>query len=117
MAATIDRSGISIPTGTFIMQLDAHREVLNEIQQEIAALNERLGQLQAVADYHASKLNGSKLPDSRSHTGNGQRSGLSARLKNRNQREAAAIVISESEKPMRVGDIARTLMENGYPHP
>jgi len=107
------------------MQLDAHRQVLDEVEQDIAAYTERLRELNAVADYHARKLGISRrLPASGPSLNgtNGRQQALPAtrqgnRFRDINQRSAAHTIILEAQQPMRATDIARVMIANGYPEP
>jgi hypothetical protein len=110
------------------MNADLHREFLREIQQEMAGLSEKLRQLRSVADYHASKL-GISIPAADEMSSplpplatNGHKRpatvGIVAnRFKSASQREAAETIIREAGRPMRCGEIARTMVEFGYPRP
>jgi hypothetical protein len=107
------------------MLADVHRDILNEVERDILVLGEKLQKLQAVAEYHASKLGvqvqiptplaGGAAAQNGSHADSNGHS--ATRFKNANQREAAAIVLREAGQPMRAGDIARQLVKYGYPKP
>lgn len=116
------------------MLANAHREILAEVEHDIAVLTDKLRQLQAVASYHASKLgvdNGHapETPINRLTAREAvhvysdvsrmfsEGTAASTRFKNANQREAAALILKEAGRPLRAGDIARTLIKGGYPKP
>src|SRR5437016_4938943 len=101
------------------MRAEDHRQFIFEVQQEIDLLNERLRQLEAVADYHRSKIDGERAlvaSNGNGHhlSGDDGKASLAARLAGKNQREAAAIIIEDFGKPMRVPEIARALVQCGY---
>jgi hypothetical protein len=99
------------------MHADSHREFLKEVEADIELYTEKLRELQAVRSYHASKLSGK--PDRSVNGSNGvavSGTGPSTQqFKNSNQREAAAMILANSRQPMRAREIARVMLEGGYP--
>jgi len=91
------------------MNPSAHRAFLEEVDRDIA-------RLQAVRDYHASKMGVSK------HEDNGQNSVSTVpsntspgRFKSSGQRDAAYAILSEAKGALKSKAIAVAMVANGYP--
>jgi hypothetical protein len=106
------------------MDTNSHREFLREVERDIATLTEKLRELRAVADYHSRKLGIAPATagaisgvNSNGHAAEPIRTFAPDRFKRMSQREAAALIIREAGHALRAGDIARTMVEYGYPRP
>jgi HB1, ASXL, restriction endonuclease HTH domain len=106
------------------LSASVHEEMLREIREDIARIKAQLETLLAVEAYHAGKAGKSRASQAEHHylENNGQsldteraNKGKShGRLAGLGQREAAIEVMREAGRPMRCGDIARSMVSGGY---
>jgi len=101
---------------------EQHARFYEEVQADIARLEAELEELRAVANYHRLKAGLGNATSGRAETtiaaaeertsdakpGSGPFSSIK-------QVRAAEIVLRESSKPLRTSEIARRLIEGGYP--
>ncbi len=99
------------------MDSKQHSAAYEEVRRDIEELERRLAQLRLVAEYHRQKAgvpaggaNSSNEPLSRNESPRNGR--FSANI---SQRQAAALVLGESPKPMKTLVIAKKMIADGYP--
>jgi hypothetical protein len=90
-----------------------HQQMLDQVRQEIQALESQLAVLRAVEQYHAHKASGDAEPAVVRLTVSPVTIGGAPRFTNMNQTDAAVEVLREAGRPLSTADIAKALVQGG----